>query len=275
MSFEVSGARARDDVPCRYGASKLLVRGPQRTLDEPYVAFLGSSDTYGKFVKYPFTALTEKVLDLPCVNFGCTNAGVDAFVNDAEMTALARAAQVTVLQVMGAQNLSNRFYRVHPRRNDRFLCATPLLKAIFGEVDFTEFHFNKHLLTSLHKLSPDRFVAVRQELQTAWLARMRLLLDRTGPKTLLLWVRHSDPENDRGNSPLGANPLMVTRKMLDQLSPGIVGIIEVPVKTAGPSGDLENMLFGSLQAPIAERSLGPGAHALIAEKVARAVRPLL
>ncbi len=36
---------------------------------------------------------------------------------------------------MGAQNLSNRFYAVHPRRNDRFLRASTLMKTIFREVD--------------------------------------------------------------------------------------------------------------------------------------------
>ena len=39
-------------------------------------------------------------------------------------------ARLTVLQVTGAQNMSNRFYSVHPRRNDRFLKASPLLRAM-------------------------------------------------------------------------------------------------------------------------------------------------
>ena len=54
-----------------------------------------------------------------------------------------------MIQVSGAQNLSNRFHAVHPRRNDRFLRASTLLKTIYRDVDFTEFNFTRHLLTTL------------------------------------------------------------------------------------------------------------------------------
>jgi hypothetical protein len=34
---------------------------------------------------------------------------------------MASVADVAVQQLMGADNISNRFYTAHPRRNDRFL----------------------------------------------------------------------------------------------------------------------------------------------------------
>ena len=77
---------------------------------------------------------------------------------------------MTVVQVMGAQNLTNRFYTVHPRRNDRFLRAAPDLQALYPEVDFTEFHFTRHLLRTLRWSSADRFEVVAEELRAVWVA---------------------------------------------------------------------------------------------------------
>ena len=120
MSIDTMGPGALDYLPCRYGSSKLVFRGPRRELGQPFVAFVGSSETYGKFIKEPFPALVEQQLGRACVNFGLLNAGVDAFVHDPFVRNTAAQADVTVVQIMGAQNMTNRFYAVHPRRNDRF-----------------------------------------------------------------------------------------------------------------------------------------------------------
>ncbi len=266
MSFEETGATALDDGPCCYDGSLLPVRGPRRSLGTPYLAFLGGSETYGKFVERPFSALVETALGRPCINLGCMNAGVDALAQDAGIMRIAAAAERVVVQVPGAQNLNNRFYRVHPRRNDRFLEATPMLKAIYGEIDFTDFHFNKHMLFTLHTLCESRFETIREELNRVWVARMSLMLRHLGGSAVLLWLR-----NRTEDGPLGGDPLLVTRAMLDQLLPDVTGILEIPYAAARDSGELSQMLFAPLQAPAAERAMGPGSHAQIARKVAAAL----
>lgn len=253
----------------------MLVRGPRKSLRDPYIAFLGSSDTYGSFVMHPFVALAETGIGMTCVNLGCANAGVDALLNDPDVVGIAASARLAVLQVSGAQNMSNAFYRVHPRRNDRFLSASPTLRAIYPEVDFMEFHFNKHMLTTLYDLSADRFRAVRQEIQRAWLARMRLLLGHLGPQTQLLWLRHDPLDTGEPQLGLGADPLMITRSMLEELTEQSGGVIEVSVAPAGQSDDLDGMFFGPLQAPIAELSLGPRTHEAIASQVVPQLRAVL
>ena len=65
---------------------------------------------------------------------------------------------------------------MHPRRNDRFLRASERLQSLYPEVDFTEFHFNRHLLGRLQELSEERFAEIAGELRQAWLARMKHLL---------------------------------------------------------------------------------------------------
>ncbi len=54
MTYMKLGQAALDYYPCRYGASKLLFRGPRRRLQGDYVAFLGGTETYGKFIETPF-----------------------------------------------------------------------------------------------------------------------------------------------------------------------------------------------------------------------------
>lgn len=233
---------------------------------------MGSSDTFGKFVQTPFAAVAENEIGTTCVNLGCVNAGVDSFLNDAGILRVAGAGSITVLQVMGAQNLSNRYYRVHQRRNDRFLEPTALLTKLYGEVDFADIHFNKHLLSTLAALSPKRFETIRQDLKAAWLGRMRLLLQALGPRTLLVWVRHA---GDASNGAVGSDPLLVSRDMLDQLSSDTLGMVEVDVQPAGRTDDLEQMHFGPLQAPAAEQAIGPSSHVRISKAVVDALRPHL
>ncbi|HLQ19378.1 MAG TPA: DUF6473 family protein, partial [Tabrizicola sp.] len=116
-------AGALDYFPCRYGASKALFRGPQRDLSLPYVAMLGGSATFGKYVERPYPALVEAALGRPVANLGGLNAGPDFYLTDPAALDVAARAQVAVVQVTGAEALSNPFYTVHSRRNDRFLAA--------------------------------------------------------------------------------------------------------------------------------------------------------
>jgi len=272
MCYEMQGAYAPDHLTCRYGASKLHFRGPKRSLEAPYVACIGGTETYGRFVSDPFPALLERRLDGACVNFGSINSGLDSILNDPELMRMAQGAEACIVQLPGAQNLSNRLYRVHPRRNDRFLEASKLLISLYGEVDFTEFHFNKHLLGRLLDLSQGRFEVVREELQQAWMARMRSLLRAIDGQVLLLWLRYDPPED--GEVPLGAEPLLVSQAMVDGLRDEAAALVELPVKMAGESDELGDMIFGTMQEPAAEHMIGPATHQIIADRVYRALRDL-
>lgn len=260
MSFEVPGAGAPDELRCRYGSSKLVFRGPCRDLDSPYVAFLGGNETYGKHVQVPYVAQLDYETGKNCINLGVANAGLDALVNDPELLAIARNADKVVVQILGAQNLSNRFYRVHPRRNDRFLAASSLLSAIYRDVDFTDFNFTKHLLGGLQKVSSERFEVVRCEIQQAWLSRMRLLIQLIENDVSLLWLQYPDDVDN-----LGPEPLAITRAMINQLRPIVHDVVEIQVAPARQSGEVGDMLFGQMQAPAAGHVIGPSTHRQIAE----------
>jgi len=76
---------------------------------------------------------------LPCLNLGTPSAGVYVFLRDDEIMRLASAAQVTVVQVTGAHNMTQsitiRF--IPPQRP--FYSPSKLLCSIYPEVDFAEF----------------------------------------------------------------------------------------------------------------------------------------
>lgn len=270
MTFAMTAPGALDYFPCRYGRSRVLFRGPRRPLDVTYVAFLGGTETYGRFIETPFPALIERGLGTTCVNLGVVNAGLDLYLHDPGVLHVAERADLCVLQVMGAQNMSNRYYGVHPRRNDRFLRASERLQTLYPEVDFTEFHFNRHLLGRLQEISEERFDEVAAELRQAWLARMKHLLTLLRGRVLLLWLS-GHPPPDAPDASLDAGPLLIDRTMLDALRPRCVGLVEMPqseeARQYGPPG----LVFSDFEASAAAELMGPLAH----DETATALAPLI
>lgn len=275
MSYEQTGASALSDEPCRYGTSKLMVRGPKRDLDSPYLAFMGGTEVYGRFVERPFVARIEEALGKTCVNLGSVNAGLDSFVQDEVLTSVARGADMTVLQVLGAQNMSNRLYRVHPRRNDRFLQASDTLSEMYSDVDFTEYHFNKHLLAGLKSHSPDCFETVREELQTAWVARMSTMIDALEGRVVLLWLRYDLGKGPGNGAMLDQEPTLVHGSMVEALRTQVQDVIELSVQTAGAADDIDGMILGQMGRPNAGHMIGPMEHMRIANAAADALRKVL
>ena len=271
MAYDNLGEGALDYFPCRYGTSKLTFRGPKRRLEGPFVTVLGGTETYGKFVLHPYAMLTEELLGTKVVNLGYPNAGLDVYAHEKTvMDACCRAA-VTVIQISGAQNMSNRFYAVHPRRNDRFLRASNLLKTIYRNVDFTEFNFTRHLLGALLKESPEIFAMVETELKEAWVARMKSLVAEIDSKVVLLWLSDHSPDRPSTCPAEGADPLFVDRQMLDTVRPFVSGLVEVVVDRDEIAAGALDLVYSDLEAPAAQGVLGTVAHA----KAAQALAPVL
>ncbi|WP_299702230.1 DUF6473 family protein [uncultured Tateyamaria sp.] len=269
MSIESLGPGGLDYLPCRYGNSKVLFRGPRRSLDGPFIAFFGGSITYGKFVPTPFPDLVEQSMGTTCVNFGSLNGGVDVFATDPYLRKVSGLAQTTVIQITSPRNMSNRFYRVHPRRNDRFVEASSLLRAIYREVDFAEFNFTNHMLNRLYLLSPERFEAVVEELQTAWVARMRLVLSQIPGRTVLLWAGRQTPEGSA--SDLDADLALVSREMIEKVSELATKYVETVISDEAVQAGTEGMVFSEMDAPAARTMPGPVAH----HEIAQALVPVL
>ncbi len=276
MAFAFPGAAALDYSVCRYGSSKLQFRGPRCDLSGDYVAFIGGTETFGRFVPDPFPALVQPKLGKPIANLGCVNAGIDVFLNEPGVADVAAGAQVTVVQILGVQNLSNRFYTVHPRRNDRFVYAAPGLRALYRDIDFTEFHFTRHLLGALARKSPDRFEIVFDELRTAWISRMKLLLGRLSSKTLLLWVANHAPLSraEAGTDPQ-RDPLLIDTEMLAAIRPYATEYLQVIGSPMAQLNGLRGMAFTEFDRPAAAEVLGPAIHHEVAQALTTVLRTMM
>lgn len=221
-----AGSGSPDEATCRYGASRTDVRGPAVPLDAPYCAVLGGSEVYGKAIAEPFVARLGRRTGKRMVNLGVMNAGLDVFVRDEALLAVAAGAETVVIQTLGAHGLSNRFYTVHPRRNDRFLRQSDKLAALYPDIDFSEFAFVRHLLVSLRNRCSVRFEEVATELRLAWIARMRQLTSAIPGRRILLDIRIG---LDRG---LGPEPFLVTGDMIGLLRETVDEVISCDVTEA-------------------------------------------
>lgn len=274
MSFHQSVQRTLEYNLVRYGASRISFRGPQKPLCGRYIAFLGGSETFGKFVKSPFPELVEAKLETTCVNLGYMNAGVDAFLHEAEILSIAARSEFTVVQVMGAQNMSNRLYRVHPRRNDRFLSASDLMQRVFPEVDFTEYNFTRHMLLDIATQANDRFSFITSELRAAWMSRMQHLLGLLPGKKALLWFSEQTPPVRVQGVP-DKDPWFIDQGMIEGLKNHVDVIIQIDLSDAALDEGSGGKYFTPMEWSAAQRMFGPRAHAEAADAISNALLPLL
>lgn len=234
----------------------------------PYVAVLGGTETFGPFVQTPYPELMQDWLDQPVINLGVQHASVSLFASEPWVLDCATNAEVTVMQVLGAANMSNRLYSVHSRRNDRFLAVSPALKEIFPDVDFTDFNFIRHMLQSLAGRSQSGFEMMVQELQWAWVQRMRRVISCIDSDIILLWMSDRAPNTPSG-WPHGPEPLFVTKPMLESLAGDVAAIVEVVSETEG--NRLDGKQFAKHEKDAALSAPGPLHHAQAAEQLCDAI----
>ncbi|WP_216665536.1 DUF6473 family protein [Pseudoruegeria sp. HB172150] len=275
LTMQTARARALDYAPCQYGTSRLLFRGPQRKAAGDYITCIGNTETFGRFISEPYPELLERSLGTPCINLGCRDAGLDAFLANPSLIDIAAGSRVTVIQVMGAISMSNRFYTVDPRRNDYFIRAGRKLKDIYPEVDFREFERTEHMLTALARTCPKRLQLVRRELQTAWVARMRALVGQIPGPVVLLWMSDHAPYSRQDGGTICHEPLFVDRAMLNAVCETGAQLIEVVATQAEIDAGLPDMIYGQFEAEAACEMLGPVVHRRVARVLCDALLPIL
>jgi len=251
-----------------FGKSKTRFRGPRQKIGGDYNVFLGASETFGKFIPKTYPQILEGVLGRTCINFAAHNAGVEMYLRDPSVLLACADARVTVVAVTGAHNISNRFYSVHPRHNDRFVRASDMLKMLYRDVEFTDIHYTRHLLANLRKSDEMKYGLVLTELRAAWTARMKTLLEMIDGKTILLWMSEHVPAQEDEDI-CGADPLFVDQSMLDQLSPLVTKVVECVVPR--PENALVGMVFDEADRAMAENLPGTALH----QAAAIALEPVL
>lgn len=275
MAYAFPGAGALDYSPCSYAASRLTFRGPRADLKEPFVACIGGTETYGKFIPTPYPDLLDEMLDMQVVNLGCVNAGPEVYVQERALMQMVSSGMACVVQITGAQNLTNRYYSVHPRRNDRFTGPTPLLRALFKKVDFTEFSFTRHMLHVLQAHSADRFEVLAEELRAAWVARMKQLLAQITCPTVLFWLADAPPPAPGRRADLAHDPMLVDAEMIAAVRPMATSYVEVIPSPQARAKGAEGMAFGPMEALAAQSLPGPAVHYDLAKRLVPVLRQLI
>ena len=189
MSYVTMDARPVDFILCQYGNSKNLFRGPKKSCKHSYGVCLGDAGTFGGKVPDPFSAMLEREMDMPIFNLGAQHSGVGFYTEDDAIHEIVENAQVVFIEAPSVVNQSNPFYRVHPRRNDRFVTALGPLYDLFPEADFVECHFTKHLITKLISIDSARADIVFRALHGEWVRNLTIMRARWRAKTVIYWYK--------------------------------------------------------------------------------------
>ena len=268
MSFEKRRAMPLDYLPVTYPGSVLRFRGPAADLSRSHILCIGGTETFGRFIPAPYPHQLGERLGRPVTNMGVVQGGIDVTLDDPAIVAASRTASAIILQVPGAANMSNRFYTVHPRRNDRFVKADTVLKTLYRDVDFTEFHFMRHLLGHLKKLSEERFAILRHELQLAWRARMLSYLSQATVPVHLLWLSRRPPELGEPEGGLGSEPLFVTADLLKEVAQSAASLSIVVDPMPPANSRMRGKFFAAREENAARLLPGPSAHAAACDALA-------
>ena len=272
MAYEDRGLKTLDYKMCRYGRSKLTFRGPAKSLDGEYIAFVGGTETFGKFVPAPFPDLVEAALGIKTVNLGCMHAGPDAYLNDPKALDMCNGSIAVAMQVPHASNISNRYFSVHPRRNDRFLRTSTMMQSLYHDLDFTEFAFVRHMLSACRLKCEERFEMVVSEMQSAWVSRMRQLIGLIGSPTILFSLQNHHPKDQDGTAVLGSEPLFVHKPMLDGLEPLVHSIHVIEPSVNAVTRTQAGMIYPVDQTQICDELMGPETHYEVAEVLGRVLK---
>lgn len=246
-------------------ASKLRFRGPLQLPEQPYVLFLGGSETFGRCVARPFVQRFERRSGVPCLNLGAANAGWEALAHDPAVVARARRAMLNVIQLMGPQHRSNGFFQVHPRRNDRFLQGFAPLHDLFPQVDFSQFSFVGHMLDVLQRVDGYAHRRLQYGLQVEWAAHLRAMQRLYQKPIVFLWIDHG---LDAG---MGMANAGLSRRRLRELGLGQVPLLRVRPERGGASQMILRTSGGA--GPAA--AISAAYHTRIAEALCHWVPPLL
>ena len=131
--------------------------------------------------------MLEREMCMPNLNLGAQHSGAGFCTEDDAIHEIIENAQVVFIEALSIVNQSNPFYRVHPRRNDRFVTALCLLYDLFPKTDFVECHFTKHLITKLITIDAELADFVFRTLRDEWLRNLTIMRARWRAKTVVHW----------------------------------------------------------------------------------------
>ena len=262
----------------RYGRSKQRFRGPRPDLSQPYIAFIGGSEPFGKYVPKPFPMQLQERLNFACANWGTPGAGPSFFLRDPVVLEACSNSKVCVISVMGAVAMSNRMYSVFKRRNSRVREVSATLKALYPNMALGDFRFAHNMLRKLHQQNPNNFKVLEIELREAWKARMRELLEEIETTRVLLWMSSRAPEEEphaKDPESFTSAPAFVNREMLEAVAPMADILVEYVAGHGVAHKPGDGRIFPEEKADAALRYPGMTMHNQVADLLEEPLRQII
>ncbi|HTT98049.1 MAG TPA: DUF6473 family protein [Rhizomicrobium sp.] len=200
----------------RFGARRIVVRGPEEPVTQPYIVCLGAAQTFGRFVDIPYPQLLQERLRVRCINLGVAGGGPELFLADEDVLALCAGAKACVLQVMSGRSVSNAFYQVEPRRNAIITSFSDELKNVIADLRRKKKKLFAHDVLVKISETQDEAVTKRvfDDVRRAWIDTTLQLLERISTHRILFWFSEREP--GAGDTYLHGHVLMKYPQLVDR-----------------------------------------------------------
>jgi LPS sulfotransferase NodH len=187
-------------------------RGPPVDTSAPYLAFIGSAQTFGRFVPAPFPSLLGARLGIPVLNLAVGGAGPRHFLAR-EYLELINGAEAVVIQILSGRSASNSLFD-----NSE---SGGMIGRIRGEQSQTraEEFFSRLGQSS----SMSRIEEIINETRNDYMSSFVQLLHIIVVPKILFWFSTRVPQYKENyenipNGVLGAFPHLVNQKMVERLA---------------------------------------------------------
>jgi hypothetical protein len=130
------------------------------------------------------------------------------------------------------------------------------------------------MLSELKNRTPDKFALIEAELKSAWVARMKQMIEKVHGKTVLLWLTDYLPTS-RNTDSLGPSPIFIDDAMMAELAPLATAVVRIDPSEAARNAGVAGMSVAPLDEPAAAGTPGPGIHSEIAVALAETLRKLI
>jgi hypothetical protein len=194
------------------GLEPKLYRGPAVDFSQPYLAFIGAAQTFGRFVEQPFPTLLGQRLGIQIVNLGTGGAGPRHF-NTAKYLSIVNNAEAVVLQVLSGRSSSNSMFDNAASGGLRGMSAFDNNPIPAGDF-FARLAQDEPLETVKRIVAETRDDYTKQYID---------FIKKISAPRILFWLstRRPDYEEDYANAPhgiLGSFPHLINKGMIEKIS---------------------------------------------------------
>jgi hypothetical protein len=200
-----------------YDYQGLELRGPKLSTNK-YIAYIGASQTFGRYCQEPYPHLLEKRLNMGTLNFGIGGKGPTYFLRNKIILEAVNKAELVIIQVLSGRSISNSVFE----SRDGGMHGIRLIdgKKMRSDYAFSELisgkdnrGLSREFMENLVKETRENYVSATIE-----------FLKAIQPPKVLLWLSTRTPEY---KEIYGLTPYHKFRKgfstVLEQLSHGRVG----------------------------------------------------